>query len=154
MKIVVRLIGICAILAALSASQAGHAEEPGWPQFRGPGGAGVADQAALPERWSATENVAWVAELPGRGWSSPIVAGERPVHRPLLDGAEGGLALVDEDVGDAAALLGHDVLVGVPESAAQPFGQQRAHGRLADAHRADQDDPRTATAHRTTRFSR
>ena len=77
MKIVVRLIGVCAISAALCASQAGHAEEPGWPQFRGPGGAGVADQAALPERWSATENVAWVVELPGRGWSSPIVAGDR-----------------------------------------------------------------------------
>ena len=30
-----------------------------------------------PERWSATENVAWKTDLPGLGWSSPIVWGNR-----------------------------------------------------------------------------
>jgi outer membrane protein assembly factor BamB len=48
-----------------------------WPQFRGPRGAGVADEASLPERWSTTENVAWSIEVPGRGWSSPIVWRDR-----------------------------------------------------------------------------
>ena len=48
-----------------------------WPQFRGTSGAGVADSSSLPTRWSATENVAWTAELPGHGWSSPIVWGDR-----------------------------------------------------------------------------
>jgi len=48
-----------------------------WPQFRGPGGRGVATNATLPENWSATENVAWKAEIPGHGWSSPIVWGDR-----------------------------------------------------------------------------
>src|SRR5215216_2328570 len=48
-----------------------------WPQFRGPGGTAVADTAALPVTWSAKDNVAWVTELPGRGWSSPIVHGDR-----------------------------------------------------------------------------
>ncbi|HSC27639.1 MAG TPA: PQQ-binding-like beta-propeller repeat protein [Vicinamibacterales bacterium] len=52
-------------------------EGPGWPQFRGPGGAGVADGSSLPDKWSTTDNVAWVVELPGRGWSSPIVWGDR-----------------------------------------------------------------------------
>jgi outer membrane protein assembly factor BamB len=50
-----------------------------WPQFRGPHGAGLADEASLPERWSATQNVAWVADVPGRGWSSPIVWRDRIV---------------------------------------------------------------------------
>ena len=46
-----------------------------WTQFRGPGASGVvADNARLPERWSATENVAWRTEVPGLAWSSPIVA--------------------------------------------------------------------------------
>ena len=46
-----------------------------WTQFRGPGAAGaVADNPALPERWSAGENVAWRTPLPGLGWSSPVVA--------------------------------------------------------------------------------
>ena len=44
-----------------------------WPQFRGGAASGVADNSTLPTKWSATDNVAWVAEVPGRGWSSPIV---------------------------------------------------------------------------------
>src|SRR6185436_252694 len=53
------------------------APPPAWPQFRGPGGAGVADDSTLPVTFSTTENVAWVADVPGRGWSSPIVWGDR-----------------------------------------------------------------------------
>src|SRR5205814_285555 len=48
-----------------------------WPMFRGPQGTGVAEGDDLPEDWSATENVEWKAEIPGRGWSSPIVWGNR-----------------------------------------------------------------------------
>lgn len=44
-----------------------------WPQFRGPGARGVSDNPALPEHWSSTENVEWKMEVPGRGWSCPIV---------------------------------------------------------------------------------
>jgi len=48
-----------------------------WPQFRGPGSVGVAQGAGLPEKWSATENVAWKAKIPGLGWSSPVVWGHK-----------------------------------------------------------------------------
>ena len=44
-----------------------------WPQFRGPAGMPVAGHPDLPLAWSTTENVEWVAEVPGVGWSSPIV---------------------------------------------------------------------------------
>lgn len=65
-----------ALAAAQASSLAGAA--PGeWPQFRGPMGSGLADESTLPERWSATENVAWSIEVPGRGWSSPIVWRDR-----------------------------------------------------------------------------
>ena len=63
--------------ACLWATAAGPASLVHWPQFRGADAAGVADASVLPTRWSATENVAWSAELPGRGWSSPIVWGDR-----------------------------------------------------------------------------
>ncbi len=64
----------CMLLAERAASaEAGD----NWPQFRGPGGRGVAESSALPEQWSATENVAWKTDIPGRGWSSPIVWGNR-----------------------------------------------------------------------------
>lgn len=46
-----------------------------WPSFRGPGAGAVADDPRLPESWSQTENVVWKADVPGRGWSSPVVAG-------------------------------------------------------------------------------
>ena len=54
----------------------GQAQEH-WPQFRGPGARGVASGPHLPDRWSATENIAWKTDVPGRGWSSPIVWGQQ-----------------------------------------------------------------------------
>jgi outer membrane protein assembly factor BamB len=48
-----------------------------WPQFRGADSLGVSANSNLPDHWSATENVAWKTDLPGRGWSSPIVWGDK-----------------------------------------------------------------------------
>ena len=65
------------VVSCLQAATAAPETLVNWPQFRGADGAGVADSSTLPARWSATENVAWSADLPGRGWSSPIVWGDR-----------------------------------------------------------------------------
>lgn len=48
-----------------------------WLQFRGRNGASVSSDAAPPTKWSETENVAWAADLPGRGVSGPIVVNGR-----------------------------------------------------------------------------
>lgn len=52
-----------------------------WPQFRGPGGASVADAVSLPVEWSVEtgQNIAWSADLPGDGVSSPIVVDGRVI---------------------------------------------------------------------------
>lgn len=63
-------------LAALCAVACGCFGADGWTQFRGPD-AGVAEDENLPETWSATSNVAWKLDIPGRGWSSPVVADGR-----------------------------------------------------------------------------
>jgi outer membrane protein assembly factor BamB len=55
----------------------GVAPAADWPQFRGPDATGVSAETGLPDAWSATENVAWKVPIPGRGWSSPIVWGEK-----------------------------------------------------------------------------
>lgn len=47
------------------------------PQFRGPRGDGVAYGANLPVTWSTTSNVVWSCTIPGKGWSSPVVWGDR-----------------------------------------------------------------------------
>ena len=59
-----------------------------WPQFRGPGGQGVATEKNLPLKWSATENVAWKTALPGESWSSPVVWGDHVFVTTATDGGE------------------------------------------------------------------
>lgn len=46
-----------------------------WPQFRGPRGTGAVPAANVPLDWSESEHVAWKAEIPGQGWSQPVVVG-------------------------------------------------------------------------------
>jgi outer membrane protein assembly factor BamB len=53
---------------APTGTPAGH-----WPQFRGPGALGVCAEAQLPTEWGPDTNVRWKVEIPGAGWSSPIV---------------------------------------------------------------------------------
>src|SRR6266550_394123 len=48
-----------------------------WPQFRGPNGAGIADESGAPAEWGTSRNVAWKAKIPGYGWSSPVVWGDK-----------------------------------------------------------------------------
>ena len=63
-----------ALTLSLAITASNIAAQEHWPQFRGPTmNATVADNPALPERWSETENVEWVTDLPGLGWSSPVV---------------------------------------------------------------------------------
>ena len=49
-----------------------------WPRLRGADATGVvADDPRLPDAWDRQTNVKWTAEIPGFGWSSPIVWGDR-----------------------------------------------------------------------------
>jgi outer membrane protein assembly factor BamB len=45
-----------------------------WPQFRGPNSDGHAAGPSTPIEWTDTKNVAWKKDIPGLGWSSPVVA--------------------------------------------------------------------------------
>jgi outer membrane protein assembly factor BamB len=50
--------------------------EANWPQFRGSSG-GIAEDKVLPVSWSTTENVVWKVDILGRGWSCPVVWGDK-----------------------------------------------------------------------------
>ncbi len=50
------------------------AGETEWPQFRGPTGQGISSAVNVPIEWNANDHVAWKAEVPGRGWSSPVLS--------------------------------------------------------------------------------
>lgn len=70
-----RLAGLASVLCLSSLAVFG--QDVAWPQFRGPNSNPVGTHAQLAERWSKTENVEWAQEVPGRGWSSPIVTGDK-----------------------------------------------------------------------------
>ena len=59
------LVVLASLATALAADQ--------WPQFRGRDAGVAADSPALPDTWSRTENVVWAIDVPGMGWSSPVV---------------------------------------------------------------------------------
>ena len=59
------------VLAVVVASRLVAADQ--WPRFRGTQAGVAADDPALPDRWSETENIAWKIDIPGLAWSSPIV---------------------------------------------------------------------------------
>lgn len=69
--------GLSAILCLFcSVAAATEPKDSNWPQFRGADSTGVSANTGLPDRWSATENVEWKAELPGKGWGAPVVWGD------------------------------------------------------------------------------
>lgn len=83
------LAGLACVVTAL-----GLQAESKWPGFRGPGARGIALEESsatnrrLPDRWSTTENVAWKLDVPGRGWSSPVVWGSNVFITTVVNAGE------------------------------------------------------------------
>ena len=51
-----------------------------WPRLRGADASGFPKDGkheGLPIKWSKTENVKWKTQVPGTGWSSPVVWGDK-----------------------------------------------------------------------------
>jgi outer membrane protein assembly factor BamB len=79
------LLGAAA-LAAVSWSLLSARAVDDWPQWRGPGGAGIGLGPSYPDSWSPTSRIAWKTELPGRGHSSPVVAADRIYLTTAVEG--------------------------------------------------------------------
>jgi outer membrane protein assembly factor BamB len=79
------MLAVLSITLAVSAPVPPGAPVDCWPGFRGDGSGVFA--AGLPLTWSPTENIAWRAELPGYGQSSPVVWKDR-VYVTAVDGRE------------------------------------------------------------------
>jgi outer membrane protein assembly factor BamB len=71
------VLGFVLSLADLSRGATTRPAADSWPQFRGPTGQGISHATDVPVEWNARKNVAWSVPIPGRGWSSPVVAGGR-----------------------------------------------------------------------------
>ncbi|HNS20339.1 MAG TPA: PQQ-like beta-propeller repeat protein [Sedimentisphaerales bacterium] len=72
------LLSTCAIPARATAEGPIASPEPGWPQWRGPRRDGVCDEKGLLASWPQDgPTLLWKIDGLGKGWSSPIVVGER-----------------------------------------------------------------------------
>ena len=71
-----RILATAALLAATGAICA-PAAGGDWRQWRGPNLDGSTDETNLPVEFSKTQNVAWLAPLPGGSGATPIVVGDR-----------------------------------------------------------------------------
>jgi outer membrane protein assembly factor BamB len=117
-----RPIRIVLLLMIVLAVRVGPCDAENWPRWRGPDGSGVSAGAPLALHWTTTQNVHWKVEVPGEGFSSPIVwdnrvyltsardkGGCRLVH--CLDRATGKLLwsreLADKDPERTSAMTGH-----------------------------------------------
>jgi outer membrane protein assembly factor BamB len=77
------------IFPTLALCFAVYAED--WPEFRGPGGEGHSTERGLPLEWTeaadgSSKNIAWKALVPGAGWSSPAIRGNRAWLTTATDG--------------------------------------------------------------------
>jgi outer membrane protein assembly factor BamB len=77
-----------------------------WPEFRGPTGQGHAIETGVPLEWSESRNVVWKTPVPGRGWSSPVVADGRIWLTTSTESVEGRRR------GVSLRLLAFDILKG------------------------------------------
>ncbi|HUP24580.1 MAG TPA: PQQ-binding-like beta-propeller repeat protein [Thermoanaerobaculia bacterium] len=79
----------CTLLASLPTPAAETtADARNWPQFRGPGGVGVAPASAgpaIPREWNE-QTILWKTAIPGLGHSSPIVWGDRIFLTTAIEG--------------------------------------------------------------------
>lgn len=134
-----------------------QAEGANWPQFRGENAnPAMDDNPNLPERWSTTENVKWVADVPGWGWSSPIVwedkvflttvdaAGNWEKPKEGLYNARGRELPVDEvhawivycfDLATGEVLWRHKVKEGKPEVPRHPKNTYASETPATDGER-------------------
>jgi len=62
-----------ALIAAGMTAGAASAETL-WAEFRGPTAQGHSTAVGLPAEWAPDKNIVWRSELPGRAWSSPVLA--------------------------------------------------------------------------------
>jgi outer membrane protein assembly factor BamB len=95
------------LLSALVTLEATAAAQ--WPQFRGPTGQGHSDARGLPLEWGESRNVVWKTPVPGRGWSSPIVADGRVWLTTAVKEQGGSLRLLAFDVGTGRELVNAEV---------------------------------------------
>lgn len=112
----IRTILLCMIVMPVRA-------QADWPQFRGPDGQGHSTESGVPLNWGENTNVTWKCEVPGDGFSSPVIRGDqiwmtssmqegKSLHAICIDRSSGSVlhnieVLTPADVGSKHGLNGY-----------------------------------------------
>ncbi len=70
-RLLLSMLFVLAVVGSVRAQSDAH-----WPQWRGPFFNGLA-RGDAPTVWSDTKNIKWKAEIPGRGFSTPVIWGDK-----------------------------------------------------------------------------
>ncbi len=98
-----------------------------WPEFRGPTGQGQASASGLPVEWSARKNVLWKTAVPGQGWSSPVVAGDRIFLTSAVEkGADRDLTVLCLDAA-SGSILWQKTVIEQQDQNAPKIHQKNSH---------------------------
>lgn len=65
-----------AVMTLLASGSSSYLGADDYPQFRGPTGSGVIPSADPPLEWATGKGLAWKVDLPGTGWSQPVIIGK------------------------------------------------------------------------------
>ena len=100
---------VAAALLILASGRMATAGE--WPEFRGPTTQGLSDAKRLPTHWSETENVVWKTEVPGLGWSTPAITGNKLYLTTAVPEGDAGqsLRVVCVDVAKGTVLWNNEL---------------------------------------------
>lgn len=71
------LLAHCSLVSDAMGADVADESQKYWPQWRGPNWNGVATHSDPPVTWSETENLLWKTPIPGQGWATPIIWGDR-----------------------------------------------------------------------------
>lgn len=71
-KVAIHLVACLLIVCCHGGFQTNISQAEQWPQFRGPGTAGVSTETGFPARWTKSD-YAWQVTIPGEGHSSPVI---------------------------------------------------------------------------------
>ena len=97
-----------------------------WREFRGPTGQGVSTAVNLPVVWSATTHLGWKVEIPGQGWSSPVLSGGRIYLTSAVGDSDKTLHAICLDATDGRTIWDTEVFHPDPGSVAKMHAKNSA----------------------------
>ncbi len=96
----------------LASGNIADAQDGNWTHFRGNDLSAISDVSKAPLKWSDDSGFRWKTEIPGKGWSSPVVLGNQVwVTTATEDGSELYAVCLDYQTGRII----HNIKVFTPE---------------------------------------